>query len=84
MQAGAMGLPSIVSNINGCNKIIIDGVNGIIIPPKDENALYEALKYFIKNINKVTEMAINARPLITSRYEQKMVWEAILKEYQSL
>jgi len=29
-------------------------------------------------------MAANARPLIESRYEQKMVWEAILKEYQEL
>ena len=84
MQAGAMGLPSIVTDINGCNEIIIEGVNGIIIPPKDEEALYKAMKYFIENKDKVAEMAANARPLIASRYEQKMVWEAILKEYQSL
>jgi len=29
-------------------------------------------------------MAANARPLIESRYEQKMVWKAILQEYQAL
>jgi len=40
--------------------------------------------YFINNKDKVAEMAAHARPLIASRYEQKMVWEAILKEYQSL
>lgn len=34
MQAGAMSLPAIVSNINGCNEIIINNKNGIIIPPK--------------------------------------------------
>ena len=84
MQAGAMGLPSIVTDINGCNEIIIEGVNGIIIPSKDEEALYKAMKYFIDNKDKVAEMAANARQLIASRYEQKMVWEAILKEYQSL
>ena len=84
MQAGAMGLPSIVSDINGCNEIIIEGVNGIIIPPKDEEALYKSMKYFIENPDKVAEMAENARPMIASRYEQKMVWEAILMEYQSL
>lgn len=84
MQAGAMGLPSIVTDINGCNEIIIDGVNGIIIPPKDEEALYQAMKYFINCKDKVAEMAANARPLIESRYEQKMVWEALLKEYRSL
>ena len=84
MQAGAMGLPSIVTDINGCNEIIIEGVNGIIIPPKDEEALYKAMKYFIENKDKVAEMAAQSRPLIASRYEQKMVWEAILMEYQSL
>ena len=56
----------------------------IIIPPKDEEALYKAMKYFIEHKDKVADMAANARPLIASRYEQKMVWETILKEYQSL
>lgn len=38
MEAGAMGLPCIVTNINGCNEIIIDGKNGLIIPaPIDNN-----------------------------------------------
>lgn len=32
MEAGAMELPCIVTNINGCNEIIIDGENGVIIP----------------------------------------------------
>jgi len=59
-------------------------LNGIIIPPKDEEALFKAMKYFIENKDKVDEMAANVRPLIASRYEQKMVWEAILKEYHSL
>lgn len=85
LQAGAMGLPSIVTDINGCNEIIIEGKNGIIIPPKDENALYKAMEYFIIYQNdKVKEMAQNARPMIAERYEQHKVWEALLKEYQSL
>jgi glycosyltransferase involved in cell wall biosynthesis len=43
MQAGAMELPSIVTNINGCNEIIIEGQNGTIIPVKDSDALYLAM-----------------------------------------
>lgn len=84
MQAGAMGLPSIVTDINGCNEIIIEKLNGMIIPPKDELALYNTMKYFVQNKDKVAQMAINARRLIESRYEQKMVWNAILDEYKSL
>ncbi|WP_347146426.1 glycosyltransferase family 4 protein [Parabacteroides goldsteinii] len=82
MQAGAMGLASIVTDINGCNEIIVDGKNGVIIPSKDEEALYQAMKDFVVHPEKVKQMAANARPMIASRYEQKMVWEALLEEYR--
>ena len=84
MQAGAMGLPSIVSDINGCNEIIIEGENGIIIPVKDSNALYAAMKKMIADKALRTRLQQNARSMIVSRYEQKVVWEAILAEYQRL
>lgn len=84
MQAAAMGLPSIVTDISGSNEIIIQGQNGIIIPPRDQNALLEAMKYFAEHQDTVASMAASCRPLIASRYEQKMVWEAILHMYQSL
>jgi glycosyltransferase involved in cell wall biosynthesis len=49
MQAGAMGLPSIVSDINGCNEIIQEGHNGIIIPVKDEVVLHSAMKSLLED-----------------------------------
>ena len=81
LEAGAMGLPSIVTDINGSNEIIIPGENGEIIPPKDENALYEKMKEWVEHPEKVAAMAANARGLVESRYEQKMVWNALLEEY---
>lgn len=85
LQAGAMGLPSIVTDINGCNEIIEDGVNGIIIPPRDEETLYDAMKFFVEHRDTdVRAMAEKARPIIVDRFEQHKVWEALLAEYQSL
>ena len=81
MQAGSMGLPSIVTDINGCNEIVIQGENGIIIPPKDEQALFDAMKSVLLNKSDLKNMASNARSMIISRYEQKMVWEAMLNIY---
>lgn len=83
MQAGAMDLPSIVTDINGCNEIIIEGKNGMIVPPRNVNALHQALHWFITHPKEVEEMAAHARSLIVSRSEQQKVWEALLKEYQS-
>lgn len=84
MQAGAMGLPSIVTNINGCNEIIIEGENGVIIPPKDKEALLQAMQFFLSKQHEVKRMAANARQLIVTRYEQKTVWNALLTEYRRL
>ena len=68
IQAGAMGLPAIVTDINGCNEIVLPDLNGVIIPSKDEQALYESMKYFASHPVEVERMAANARPLIASRY----------------
>jgi glycosyltransferase involved in cell wall biosynthesis len=82
MQAGALGLPSIVTNINGCNEIIIKGENGLIIPTKDEKALLEAMLQCMEDETFYAILKQNARPMIVDRYEQKVVWEAILREYE--
>ena len=84
IQAGAMGLPAIVTDINGCNEIVLPDLNGVIIPSKDEQALYESMKYFASHPVEVEKMAANARPLIASRYEQRIVWNALLDEYKSI
>jgi glycosyltransferase involved in cell wall biosynthesis len=84
LQAGAMGIPSIVTNINGCNEIIEDQVNGLIIPVKDTVALEIAMKRLMNDAEGYRKMQQNARPLIVSRYEQQVVWDAILAEYRRL
>ncbi len=84
MQAGAMGLPSIVTDINGCNEIIAHGKNGLIIPPKDTQALYNSIKQLSTQPSLFANLKANSREMITSRYERQQVWDALLFEYQRL
>lgn len=84
LEAGAMGLPSIVTNINGCNEIIEHNVNGILIPPKNTNALFEAMKKIITDITLRSYLQQNARAMVVSRFEQIVLWKALLDEYQKL
>ncbi|MEJ8801533.1 glycosyltransferase family 4 protein [Pontibacter sp. H249] len=84
MQAGAMGVPTIVSNINGCNEIVEQGENGLIVPVKDSKALSEAITYLLDNENVLNEMSSKCRKMIVDRYDQQYVWGELLKEYQSL
>ena len=91
MQAGAMGLPCIVTNINGCNEIIKDGLNGKIIaaPLKEgtkmmEQSLLNTMQWFIDHREEAKRMGNNARPMIQERYEQRYVWKALKEYYDAL
>ena len=84
LQAGAMNLPSIVTDINGSREIIIEGENGIIIPVRNSEVLLEAMKKMFDDKVFREKLQKNSRDLIVRRYEQSKVWEAILKEYQRL
>jgi glycosyltransferase involved in cell wall biosynthesis len=82
LQAGAMGLPSIVTDINGSNEIIIDEENGIIIPSKNMKSLHEAMSKMMSEEAFYDKLKQNVRKKIVSLYEQEVVWKAILEEYK--
>lgn len=84
MQAGAMELPCIVSNINGCNEIVVEGENGTIIPVKDAEAITVAMQKLMEDKDYYLSLKNNARPMIQARYEQSVVWNALLDEYNML
>jgi len=82
MQAGAMGLPSIVTDINGCNEIIEHAINGLIIPVKNENALCAAMEKLITDETLYLRLKVNSRKMIVDRYDQKHFWSLLFDEYQ--
>lgn len=84
MQAGAMGITSIVSNINGCNEIIMEGVNGLIIPVKNKASVYSAMETMITDTEKRTAMSSRARKEICRNYDRNEFWEILKKEYDLL
>ena len=82
LQAGAMGVPALVTDINGSNEIINNGVNGVIMPPCDEEALYQQLLLLTENPEKVHQMAAAAREQIITRFQQQVVWDELLNLYR--
>ena len=84
MQAGAMGLPCIVTDINGCNEIIKVGVNGVIVSVKNTDDLLLFMNEFVDNSQLFNQLQANSRTMIATRYNQQVIWEAIKKEYIQL
>lgn len=84
LEAGAMGLPSIVTDINGSREIIVDNENGIIIPSKNVGALYDAMHYMMTDKKACRYMASNARNMISCRYEQGYVRQCLFDFYETV
>jgi len=84
MQAAAMGLPQIVTDINGCNEIVIQKVTGLIVPPKNSQALLEAMIELSNDIEARKEMSFNSRSFIEKRYSRKDIWNSFAEEYNDL
>ena len=82
IEAGAMRLPSIVTDINGSREIIIEGRNGTIIPPRDTDALFSAMRRFVTS--DLSSMIEETRPLIASRYERNYVASCLIEFYKEI
>ena len=84
IEAGAMELPSIVTDINGSREIIEEGKNGLIVPPCDEQALYAAMRWMVECPEERSRMAENARPMVANRFEQGFVRKCLKEYYKSV
>lgn len=84
LQAGAMGLPVIVTDVNGSDEVVEQGVNGIIVPKYDVEALYNAMLTMVNNADKTKQMSDVARKMIAERFDQRDVWAATVEMYNSL
>ena len=84
LEAGAMGLPCVVTDINGSREIIRDGENGIIVSPQDAESLYNAMKIMLTSKADRENMAGNARKMIADRFEQGFVRKCLYDFYDTI
>lgn len=85
LQAGAMEVPVIATDINGCNEIIEPGFNGWLVPPRDVKALMGAMQDAMKTPSAIcNEMGKRARERVQQRFERGQHWERMKFFYQKL
>ena len=68
MEAMSTGLPVITTDVPGCRETVIDGVNGLLIPPYNSEALAEAMKNFIENPGLITSMGRESRRIAVGEF----------------
>lgn len=84
IEAGAMSLPSVVTDINGCNEIIEDSHNGIVVPPHDAEELCAAMCRLASDDYMRKAMGDNALMSVTNRYECGYVSDCAVEYYHKI
>jgi glycosyltransferase involved in cell wall biosynthesis len=84
LQAGAMGIPCIVSNINGSNEIIRDGQNGFIVPVKNVQKLQQKMELSLQKPDYLRSSKTDIRSRIMADFEREVFLDLLSKEYQIL
>lgn len=85
LQAGAMGLPVIATDINGCNEVVEPGFNGWLVPARDAKALQEGMQAAMQTPgSERINMGQRARERIKARFERTEHWQRMEHFYREL
>ena len=82
IEAAAMEIPTIGTNIYGLSDAIVDGKTGLLVPVRDIDKLAEAISYLLKNDVLRCEMGANARRRVEEQFSDELLNELMLKEYE--
>jgi glycosyltransferase involved in cell wall biosynthesis len=84
MEASAMGVPAVVTDIRGCRETVEPGVNGLLVPVGDVDALARALVELLTDEPRRRRMGEAGRAIAEERFDEQKVFERVLEEYERL
>ena len=84
MEAAAMALPSVVTDIRGCRQTVEDGTTGVMVPLRDPARLAEAIVELATDPAKRTRMGKAAREKALREFDETRIIESIIAAYRQL
>jgi len=82
IEAAAMGRPIVATTIPGVTEVVEDGVNGLLVPPRDSDALAEAITRLLDDLTLRSRYGTMGRRKATQQYDDNVVAGKYLEEYQ--
>ncbi|GAA6617027.1 glycosyltransferase family 4 protein [Scytonema sp. NUACC26] len=84
LEASAMKLPIVATDIPGCVDAVEDGYTGLLVPPRDIEALARKIRQYIQNPQLRYQHGNAGRDRILQKFRQEAIWEALYQEYLKL
>jgi glycosyltransferase involved in cell wall biosynthesis len=82
MEASAMGVPCVVTDIRGCREAVEDGRNGYLVPLRDPQAVEMSVLDLLRDKEKACRMGRNGRQMAEERFDEQLVFERVIAEYK--
>ncbi|MGH2571955.1 MAG: glycosyltransferase family 4 protein [Actinomycetota bacterium] len=84
MEAAAMGLPVVATDIRGCREVVEHGINGFLVPAGDAQALAEAIRKLGNEPALRQTMGRAARDRARDRFDERQVVRTVLDIYRQV
>jgi glycosyltransferase involved in cell wall biosynthesis len=84
MEASAMGVPAVVTDIRGCRETVDHGENGLLFPVGDVHALAQSLIELLQDDERRAQMGTTGRQIAKDRFDEQKVFNRVLREYERL
>ena len=84
IEAGACGLPSIISNRGGLPETVFDGETGTMLPELNEDEAFKAMEYYINNTDMIAVQGKNARAFVERNFDFQKNLEQQIRSYQKV
>jgi glycosyltransferase involved in cell wall biosynthesis len=84
IEASAMRLPVISTDVPGPQESIVNGETGILVPAKETVPLMDAMKTLLGRPMYIKKLGVAGRKRVQEYYEQKILWQAILEHRKGL
>jgi len=79
LEAMAMGVPCILTDVGGCADVIDDGKNGYLVPPKNAAAIAEKLVFLANHRDVLYEMGVEAHKKVETSFGIDLMVDSYLK-----
>jgi glycosyltransferase involved in cell wall biosynthesis/ribosomal protein S18 acetylase RimI-like enzyme len=84
IEAAAMGRPLVLTDIRGCREVVRDGIEGILVPPRDPDRLTEAVSRLLRDPELRRPLGEAARARAVERFDERRVADTVTSAYRGL
>jgi len=84
MEASAMELPVVTSNIRGCREVVTDGVTGFLVEPREVLALSRAIEHLVDSEAMRAQFGQAGRRHVTAQFDARVVLDRLTSYYRSV